>query len=474
MKKNVRNERNFKWLRCAADRIENRMTASQIMMAGFAAAILFGGFLLSLPICNADGRWLDYLDALFTSCTAVCVTGLVTVVPSVQFSLLGKVVLLFLIQIGGLGIIVCTMGIFLILRKQITIRDRVVIQEGFNLNTMSGLVVMLRYVIRGTFLVEGIGAVFYSFQFVPEFGLLRGIWYSVFHAVSAFCNAGIDILGETSLEVYQKNPLINVTTMLIVVASGIGFIVWKDITLTLQRIIKKEFSPRRAFQKMKLQSKLALGMTFLLLLGGGISVFCMEYTNPETLGSLSLGEKCMAAMFQSVTTRTAGFFTIPQNLLREQTKIVSCILMFIGGSPGGTAGGVKTTTVALLLLTCWSVLKGTEDIECFRRKVLSTTVRTGFAVFTVSFLAVLVGTIAIVSIEQVPMIDALYEVTSAVGTVGLTAGITPGLAPVSKGIIILLMYLGRIGPVTMALLFASKIGRNRNGRKLPEERVMVG
>lgn len=462
----------MKWLRRAADQIESHMSASQIMMAGFAAAIFFGGFLLSLPVCNADGQWLNYLDALFTSCTAVCVTGLVTIVPGTQFSLLGKVVLLLLIQLGGLGIIVCTMGVFLILKKQITIRDRVVIQEGFNLNTMSGLVVMLRYVIRGTFLVEGVGALCYSIQFVPEFGLLRGIWYSVFHSVSAFCNAGIDLLGETSLEVYQTNPLVNVTTMALIVVSGIGFIVWQDVVLTLKRIL--ECRGRRCLQRMKLQSKLAILMTLVLLLGGALAVFCMEFSNPDTLGSLSLGEKWMAAMFQSVTTRTAGFFTIPQGLFREQTKLLSCILMFIGGSPGGTAGGVKTTTVAILLMTCWSVLKGTEDTECFRRKVLATTVRTAFAIFTVAFLAVMIGTMAIVSIEQVPLIDGLYEVVSAVGTVGLTTGITPGLHWASKLIIILLMYLGRIGPVTMAILFASKLGKRKNGRKLPEERVMVG
>lgn len=490
MKRFVMNDKNMKWLRRAADQIESHMSASQIMMAGFAAAIFFGGFLLSLPFCNADGKWLNYLDALFTSCSAVCVTGLVTIVPATQFSLLGKVILLLLIQLGGLGIIVCTMGAFLILRKQITIRDRVIIQEGFNLNTMSGLVVMLRYVIHGTFLVEAVGALLYSIQFVPEFGLIRGIWYSVFHSISAFCNAGIDMLGESSLELYQVNPVVNLTTMGLIVVSGIGFIVWQDVVLTLQRIRKRKaertdcqsaqgesghpLSIRRCLQKMKLQSKLAIIMTLILLFGGALAVFCMEYSNPDTLGSLSLGQKWMAAMFQSVTTRTAGFFTVPQGLLREQTKLVSCILMFIGGSPGGTAGGVKTTTVAILLLTCWSVLKGTEDTECFRRKVLATTVRTAFSIFTVSFLAVLLGTMAIVSIEQVPLIDGLYEVVSAVGTVGLTTGITPGLKAASKMIIILLMYLGRIGPVTMAILFAAKLGRRKNGRKFPEERVMVG
>lgn len=449
------------------------MSASQIMIVGFAAAILIGGALLSLPICNADGNWLNFVDALFTSCTAVCVTGLVTIVPAAQFTLFGKIILLLLIQFGGLGIIACTMGAFLILNKQITIRSRVVIQEGYNLNTLSGLVKLLIYVLKGTFLVEGIGAAFYAFQFIPEFGFFRGIWYSVFHSISAFCNAGIDILGETSLEIYQTNPLVNITTVLLIIVSGLGFTVWRDLTQALKSIWKKELLVRRAGEKLKLQTKLAVTMTVVLVAGGTVGFFCMEYTNPQTFGGLSFGEKWLAALFQSVTTRTAGFFTIPQNLLREESKMLSCVLMFIGGSPGGTAGGVKTTTIAILLLTCWSVLKGSEDTECFRRKILSSTIRTGFSVFTVAFLAVVVGTTAITALEQTNLIDALYEVTSAVGTVGLTTGLTPGLRQISKLVIIVLMYMGRIGPVTLALVFAGKVGKRKNRRKLPEERVMV-
>ena len=457
----------------AARKIENHMTASQIMVFGFACIILVGGVLLSLPVCNADGRWLNFVDALFTSCTSVCVTGLVTVVPAWQFTLPGKILILILIQIGGLGIVVCTTAAFLILRKQITIRSRVVIQESFDLNTMSGVVALLIYVLKGTFLVEGIGAILYSFQFVPRFGLLRGIWYSVFHAVSAFCNAGIDLLGDTSLYVYQKNLPFNLVTMGLIVVSGLGFLVWKDLMLAGRRIRKKEFTFSRAVQKMKLHTKLAVVMTVLLIFGGAVGFFCMEYSNPETLGTLSLGEKWMASFFQSVTTRTAGFFTIPQNLLREQSKLFSCMLMFIGGSPGGTAGGIKTTTVAVLLLTCASVLKGNEDTECFRRKILAANVRTGFSVFTVAFLALLVGTIAIVSVEGTDLMTSLYEVTSAVGTVGLSTGLTPMLSSVGKCIIIVLMYMGRLSPVTLALVFAGKAGK-KNGRKLPEERVMVG
>lgn len=454
-------------------RIEDHITASQMMVVGFAAVILIGGILLTLPVCNADGKWLNFVDALFTSCTSVCVTGLVTVVPATQFTLTGKVLLLILIQVGGLGIVVCTMAAFLILRKQITIRNRVLIQESFNLNTMSGIVSMLIYVIRGTFIVEGIGAFLYAFQFVPEYGFGRGIWYAVFHAVSAFCNAGIDLLGDSSLQMYQTNPLINLVTMLLIIISGLGFLVWKDIALTIRRIWKKEYTFFRSLQRMKLHTKLTVLMTVVLVIGGAIGIFCMEYSNPETIGNFSPGQKWMASFFQSVTTRTAGFFTIPQNLFREQSKLLSCVLMFIGGSPGGTAGGIKTTTAAILLMTCWSVLKGNEDTECFRRKIQAVNVRTGFSVFTVSFMAVLVGTISIVAIEHTDLMSALYEVVSSVGTVGLSVGITTSLSAAGKVVIIILMYMGRLSPVTLALLFAGKSGRKR-GRKLPEERVMVG
>lgn len=474
MKKKKVNQNNRKWLRRMTDCLERHMSASQIMMAGFAALIFCGSILLALPICNADGKWLNYLDALFTACTAVCVTGLVTIVPAVQFNLPGKIVLLILIQLGGFGIIVCTMGIFLLLRRQITVRDRVMLQASFNLTTMRGLVQMLRYVIRGTFLVEGIGALFYSIQFVPEYGFLCGICYGIFHAVSAFCNAGIDLLGENSLEMYQTNLLINLTTIVLILLSGLGFLVWQDLLNTICRIWKKEDTLRRCLRKMKLQTKLVVVMTLILFFGGTLVIFCMEYSNPDTFGTLSFWEKWLAAMFQAVTTRTAGFFTIPQGLFREQTKLFSCILMFIGGSPGGTAGGVKTTTVAVLLLTCWSVLKGMQDTEVMGRKIKAATVRTAFSIFTVSFLALLAGTMALVALEQIPLMDALYEAVSAVATVGLSVGITSSLGMMGKLVLILLMYLGRIGPVTMAILFADKLGKRRIKRKLPEEQIMVG
>jgi len=456
------------------DRIGAHMTASQIMVAGFAILIFAGGFLLSMPLCNADGKWLNFMDALFTACSAVCVTGLVTIIPASQFTLIGKLILLLLIQLGGLGIIACTMGAFLILKKQITIRSRVMIQDSYDLHTMSGVVAMLRYVLHGTFLVEGIGAVLYAIAFIPEYGVGRGVWYGIFHAVSAFCNAGIDILGADSLERYQTDPYINLVTILLIIVSGLGFLVWRDLTLTAKRIVKREYRIGRALQKMRLHTKLALSMTAFLLIVGTVAIFGMEYSNPRTIGSLTLGQKWLASLFQAVTTRTAGFFTIPQDHFLPQSQLLSCMLMFIGGCPGGTAGGVKTTTVAILAATCWSVLKGSEDTECFRRKLLPVNIRTGFSVAAVSFLAVLCGTMAILILEHTGVMEALYEVVSATGTVGLTAGLTPSLGTGGKCVIIFLMYMGRLSPVTLALLFAGKMGKRGRGRKLPEERIMVG
>ena len=459
----------------AFQRIEAHMTASQIMVTGFALAIFAGGILLSMPFCNADGHWLRFIDALFTACSAVCVTGLVTIVPATQFTLTGKVILLILIQLGGLGIIACTMGAFLILRKQITIRSRVMIQDSYDLHSMTGIVVLLRYVLRGTFFVEGCGAVLYAVRFIPQYGLLRGLWYAVFHAISAFCNAGIDILGETSLQQYVADPYINVVTILIIVVSGLGFLVWKDMMLAASRLYHREYphlpgdpEAEAAHEAGACDDGLAgcdrYGRNFLH------GIFESEDLRRDA------GRRKMAGGNVPIgdDADSGDFFTIPQDRFLPQSQLLSCILMFIGGCPGGTAGGIKTTTVAILYLTCWSVLKGTEDTECFRRRMPAANVRTAFSVLTVAGTAVLTGTMLILVLEHTGLIPAFYEVVSAVGTVGLTAGLTPVLTTAGKLVIIVLMYMGRLSPVTLALLFASRYKKHGKGRKLPEERIMVG
>lgn len=334
----------------------------QIIAFGFLGVIFLGSILLYLPISNQEP--IAYLDALFVSVSAVCVTGLVTVVPAVQFTVFGKIILLLLIQIGGLGVIACTMAVFLAIRKKITMKSRVMIQQTYNLETLSGLVRFIIRILKGTVLVEGIGAVLFAFYFVPEYGFIRGLAYGVFHSVSAFCNAGIDILGTTSFMEYVKSPLISLTTMFLIVAGGLGFTVWHDMRMNLQDVAGQKRPLKRMFTRLHLQSKIVIIMTVSLILSGTLGYFLLEYHNDATIGTFGVGEKFLASLFQSVTTRTAGFATVSQADLTSASKLFGCILMFIGGSPGGTAGGIKTTTMAILLLTCAAVIRGRKSTEC--------------------------------------------------------------------------------------------------------------
>ncbi len=445
----------------------------QLIAAGFLGTILLGGVLLYLPICNT--KPIQFTDALFTSTSAVCVTGLVTIVPATQFTVLGKGILLVLIQIGGLGVIACTFSFFLILKKKITLRERIIIQETYNMDTLSGLVKFLIKIIKGTFIVEGVGAILFSFQFVREYGLVEGVCYSIFHSVSAFCNAGIDILGNGSFTEYATNPLINFTTMSLIIIGGIGFTVWGDVLKNVFEDIGEEgYSVKKIFTKLTLHSKIAISMTLALILLGTVSFFVLEYANPETFGNMTFGEKLMASGFHSVSTRTAGFATVSQSGLTNGSKLITCLLMFVGGSPAGTAGGVKTTTVAMLILACRSVIKGGRDTECFGRRIAEDNIRTGLAVIILSMGFLITGTVIVSVLESdVEFMRVLYETTSAMGTVGLSADLTPQLETASKYVIVMLMYIGRIGPVTMALIFGKGHTKDRV-RELPEIRILVG
>lgn len=450
-----------------------QLNTVQIVALGFLGVILLGGIILWLPISNQQP--IQFLNALFTSVTAVCVTGLVTVVPAVQFTVFGKAVLLALIQIGGLGIIACMMAFFLIIRKRITTKERVLIQETYNLDTLSGMVKFVIRVLKGTFFVEGIGAVLYSFQFVPEYGLVEGVCYGIFHSISAFCNAGIDILGGNSYMNFVTSPLVNFTTIFLIVSGGLGFTVWFDCMDNTRRIFREKQPKRRLITRLDLQTKIVFTMTGVLLLAGTIGFFLLEFNNPATMGNLNLGQKLMASLFQSVTTRTAGFASISQTDLNAGSGLLGCLLMFVGGSPGGTAGGVKTTTVAVLLLTVVSVIRGKKDTECFGRKLVSSIIRSGLVIIMVTFLFWIAGVIIITVLEpKVDFLRIMYEATSAIATVGLSTDLTPRLCDGSLVVLMALMYIGRIGPVTMALVFAGKSSSSKKSRDLPEKRIMIG
>lgn len=457
------------------DRKKNiRWNTLRITAVGFLGIILIGGVLLYLPVSNT--RPIAFMDALFTSVTSVCVTGLVTVTPASQFTLFGKVILLLLIQIGGLGVIACTTLFFFLLGRRITLRERVMLQESYGADRLGGIVRLVRKIILGTLVVEGCGAFLYAFQFVPEYGPVKGIWFAIFHAVSAFCNAGIDILGENSLGDYVSNPIINITTILLIILSGIGFTVWFDVIENGKKLVHREAPGKWWFTRLRLHSKLALLMTALLITVGTVFVFFAEYGNPDTIGGMSFGDKVLASVFQSVTTRTAGFYTFSQGAMHDESKLFCSVLMFIGGSPGGTAGGAKTTTFAMLFLACLTFVRGGNDTECMGRRISVANFRTGFCVVMVAFSVFLTGTIAILVLEPdgIPMVNVVYEAASAVGTVGLTADLTPHLGRASQGVLMVMMYMGRLGPLTLALTFAGKTHPRDKVRRLPKEQIMVG
>ena len=450
-----------------------RLTTTQLLATGFLGIILLGGILLWLPISNT--RPISLIDALFTAVTSVCVTGLVTVTPAVQFTLFGKIVLLILIQIGGLGIIACVTAFFIIMKRRISLKERVVILEAYSMESLSGMVAMILRILKGTICLEGIGALLYSFRFVPEFGVVKGIGYSVFHAVSAFCNAGIDILGDSSFIPYADSVVVNFTTILLVVLSGLGFTVWQDLGQNLKKVWKKELELRRLFKKLRLHSKIVLIMTSVLIVSGTLAFLLLEYNNPGTIGDMSFGEKLMSSLFHSVSTRTAGFATVPQGELTQGTMFTTCILMFIGGSPGGTAGGVKMTTIAMLILCCVSVLQNKKDVECFGRRIQADNIRTGICVVILAFVSLLAGTTLLTIFEgDVDFIRIMYETTSAIGTVGLSADLTSQLCTASKFVIMVLMYIGRLGPITFALAFGTGRKSKNHIRQLPVQGILIG
>ncbi len=445
------------------------LSTVQIIMLSFLVIVLLGSMLLALPISSADGKAVSYIDALFTATTATCVTGLVTLPTVTAWSVFGQVVILVLIQIGGLGVITVASGIMIALNKRLGLGDRMLIQDAFNLNTLSGLIKFVKKVIIGTFIVEGIGALLYMTVFVPQFGL-KGIWISVFTSISAFCNAGIDIISENSLCDYVTNPIINAVTCLLIIMGGIGYIVWWDIA----RIIKntKKFSIK-ALRKLTLHSKIALWATGILIVAGAFAVFVFEYNNPATMKDFTLFEKIQASFFQSVTTRTAGFASIPQQDLSNATSIFSLLLMFIGGSPVGTAGGIKTVTFAVLLVSAACTIGNKREVSLFNRTIPAYAVSKAAAVTCISFIIMFTSTVLLSAVTDAPALDIIYETVSATATVGLTRSLTPSLNLWGKLIVIATMYLGRVGPISLAFAFKIK-KESPNIIKNPTEDISVG
>ena len=441
----------------------NHLRYEQFIVLGYLIIILTGGILLSLPVSSRAGVWTPFLNSVFTATSATCVTGLVVYDTYTYWSLFGQLVILILIQIGGLGFMTVITLLSIFLKRNIGLHERKLLMMSAGSPVISGVVRLIRRVAIGTFIIECIGTLILATQFCPQMGLISGLYNAMFHSVSAFCNAGFDILGKygpfCSLTVYQNNPIVLLTIASLIVIGGIGFFVWNDILIH-----------KFHFRRYQLHTKIVLSVTALLIISGAFLLFFFEYKH--SFLNLSFSEKITSAIFQSITPRTAGFNSVPMEELSESGHLLTMILMFIGGSPGSTAGGIKVTTFAVLLLGAVASSRNESHITTFKRRLDEGIVKQASAIFFLYLSLVIVSTLLICSNQSFEMEDVLFETISGLGTVGLTRGITTSLNQFSRTIIILLMFAGRVGGLTLALVLAEK--RTHAILNRPVEKIMIG
>ncbi len=441
-----------------------KLNPAQILVLGFAGLILIGATLLNLPFATQSGKSIGFIDSLFTSSSAVCVTGLVVVNTAEYWNTFGKVVILILIQIGGLGFMTMATLVAMLLGKKITLKERLIIQEELNQFSLSGLVKLIKYVIISTFIFEGIGAIILATRFIPKYGYLQGIGFSIFHSISAFCNAGFDLIGS-SMEPFVDDIVVNLAIGFLVIIGGLGYTVYIDIT------------NNKKFKQFSLHTKFVLMISGVLLLFGFLFVLIFEYGNPETLGQLSFKGKVLASWFQSLVPRTAGFNSINMALVTDATAFLIIIFMFIGGSPSSTAGGIKTTTAGALALGMVAVIRGRDDVEFMKKRIPNDLIFRALAVIGIGFGIIILVTMILSITEarsKASFLDILFEATSAFGTVGLSRGVTPNLSILGRLVVTLTMFVGRLGPLTMAFAFAKKKKHKKGNYRYPEERILVG
>lgn len=439
---------------------KDKLNPPQVLALGFLSLILIGSVLLNLPIASTSGSPIGYVNSLFTSASAVCVTGLTVLNTAKDFTPFGQVVIITLIQFGGLGIMTLATVGYIIMGKKISFKERLMIKEQLNTESIQGIVKLTKKVIGYTFFLEMMGSLLLALRFVPMFGFEKGLAFSIFHAISAYCNAGFDIFGD-SLIIFQNDYYVLLILSLLIILGGLGFTVYADLLA------------KDKLRKLTLHSKVVLIMTGSLLIIGTLSFLLFESSNPGTLGSMNFPSRLANSFFQSVSPRTAGFYSVDMSKIRETTIFSTIMLMFIGGSPGSTAGGIKTTTFACLLLTTISVVKGEEDVNCLNRRLPFETIKRAVSIFLIG-LAIVFSTAIILTItdSSLKFINLLFESTSAFGTVGLTTGITDKLSTLGRLVITLTMYIGRVGPLTMAYAFARR-NMKRDFRNAPGN-LMVG
>ena len=441
-----------------------RLTPYQVLALGFAGLVLLGALLLTLPVASQSGQGTSFIDALFTATSAVCVTGLVVVDTGTHYSSFGHTVIILLIQAGGLGIMAMSTLFALLIGKKIRLKERLLMQEALNQLSVSGVVRLTIYIIRVTLLIEFIGGTILALRWYPEMGP-KGIYYGYWHAISAFCNAGFDLFGAvhgpfSGITAYVDDIVVNLTIAGLIILGGIGFAVMHDAWES------------SSFLRLSLHSKIVLITTAALIFGGAGLFYLFEHANPDTLKPLSLQGKILGSFFQSVTPRTAGYNTLDISKLYDGTLFLLIILMFVGASPASTGGGIKTSTTAVLMLAIWALVRGRSDAECFGRRIPKDIIYKAFSVLLIAFMLVVIVTMALTITEHFSFISILFEVTSAFGTVGLTTGITPTLSTSGKVWLILTMFAGRVGPVTLALAIAM---RSRKAQiQYPDGKIIIG
>ena len=422
----------------------------------FLLVIIVGTLLLMLPVSSSSGNGTDLLTALFTATTSVCVTGLVVVDTYAYWSLFGQFVILILIQIGGLGVVSVLSMIMIATGKKLFLSNRMLLEDSLNLDMQHGVFKFLIRMFKGVLIVELCGALLCSIKLIPMLGVAKGAWASLFQSVSAFCNAGMDVIGPDSMISLRSSGILMWTTMILIILGGIGFIVWFDMIDGVKNGIRNRFSPRQLWTHLPEHTRVVLLMTLFLITAGACLILIFEYNNSDTLGPMPLKDKVVNSLFQSITCRTAGFASIPQELLSESSCMVCYVLMFIGGSPIGTAGGIKTMTTFLFFINAFSYINGKKENVVFHKKVPEGQLKKASAIVFFSMVTVFVMTLLLISVCGIIHTDALYEVVSALGTVGLSRGLTPNLDSIGRMIIIISMFLGRIGPISMAVFFAKE------------------
>lgn len=435
----------------------------QTIAIGFLMIIAVGTVLLMLPAASRSGESTGFLNAFFTATSSTCVTGLVVVDTYTSWSLFGQMVILLLIQIGGLGFITIGVCFSIFLKRRIGLKERNLIQESMNTLQIGGTVRLVIKIVRYALIFEGIGALLLMIRFIPQFGIAEGIWYGIFHSISAFCNAGFDLMGKvepySSLTLYADDILVNFVIMSLIIIGGIGFIVWDDISRNKWKV-----------KKYMLHTKIVLAMTLVLIFAGSICFYLFEHQN---LRAFDAGGQALTSLFGAVTPRTAGFNTVDTGAYTEATRMLNVVLMFIGGSPGSTAGGIKTTTMMVILLYVWSALRNKSGLNIFGRRMDEDSIKKASTVFFINLLLAVIFSLAMAGVEQqLPLSDIFMEVFSAIGTVGISTGITRDITVVSKYMLIFLMYCGRIGSMSFALSFTEK--KHSAPVKLPVEKITIG